>query len=668
MLMSVCHAHAGIVLLLLLVTLRPEVVSESSACNGRGSFDSEWDECTCHAGYTGDSCETCAEGFVGWPSCAWIPQGTDAVATMAFGWQQLCGEVAALRAKLPDFVAKLGEPYEARQTVIGRRLKLLSADRPTTSLWGRNLSCNAKETGPGPWRLKVDLAAPQDAPAAFRKHHRVLLIFAKEWPLALPTIRFLGKIGSVYAVETETEPGSQDLHVAKASGLLLRRLQEAAGSAVSCMWRQTGGCVADGTQREPGLDKLCSESLPTGASGFCDCDGNDVKSPDEPGFVCDSSPGSCDEVCPKKTHASTSAAPEPPRHGLRAVLLALHRSLGGPLHPSDAARWRSAATEFEETASTVVKYARHGPRHSELFRSGSLREDDAIDQRLRSLLRDAMVAPSRESARHKLLSSGLVQEVIPEMVYSFPVFTSEFCELLMEEIRHFYASKLPARRPNSMNNYGIILNDIGLESLVFDIQDSVIQPLAALLLPLEGSELESHHSFTIRYKGGEDTHLDVHTDDSDVTFNVNIFGNYTGAPLVFCGLNGQPDHRLFRVAYQHQLGHAVLHRGRHRHGAEDIASGERMNLVVWSYSYNYRSSADSEKNHQQEERPPDERCVSYTHDRDFGKFRSWPEGKKERFLGRGWCPPRGKEYVGFVPDVSDEELRAKGYQRQGGGQ
>ena len=41
---------------------------------------------------------------------------------------------------------------------------------------------------------------------------------------------------------------------------------------------------------------------------------------------------------------------------------------------------------------------------------------------------------------------------------------------------------------------------------------------------------------------------------------------------------------------------------------------------------------------------PVEPQVSYTHDRDFGRYKVWPTGKKERFMGRGWCPPRGKEY------------------------
>eukprot|EP00440_Ansanella_granifera_P032969 gb/GFBE01035763.1/.p1 GENE.gb/GFBE01035763.1/~~gb/GFBE01035763.1/.p1 ORF type:complete len:282 (+),score=56.65 gb/GFBE01035763.1/:1-846(+) len=256
-----------------------------------------------------------------------------------------------------------------------------------------------------------------------------------------------------------------------------------------------------------------------------------------------------------------------------------------------------------------------------------------------------------EAARASLLASGVVKEVIPGMVYSFPVFTETFLKLIMEEVRGFYKTKLPAKRPNSMNNYGIILNDIGLEPLMFAMQDAIIQPLAAVLFPREGSELESHHAFTVRYKGNEDTHLDVHTDDSDITFNVNIFGEYEGCPLVFCGIVGAPDHRHFRTAYQHKLGHAVMHSGRHRHGAEDITGGERMNLIVWSYSYNFRQSAASKKKHKREKSPPDLRCLSYTHDRDYGHFKEYPPGKKSQYFGRGWCPQKGKEYPGFVPET-----------------
>jgi len=470
--------------------------------------------------------------------------------------------------------------------------------------WGdlQELDCeNSANVGSeGPWKLKVDLTPPNSAPSVMQKQHRVVFEFSKEWPAALPTIRFVGKIGSPYVVATDDQPKdkfAQDLHVSPASSLLLRRLQE---------------------EREP----------------------------------------------------STPPAKVPVRHDLRKLLEVLHLSLGGPLHTSDRRAWKNPISSFSKEASTVLKYQDFGRKHAHLFDITKLKAEDMIVHELLQTVHGVLQLENRTEAKANLLQSGLVEEVVEQLLYSgdvdvnkknkvlpndvfsFKVFTEEFCQLLMEEIHHFYGSKLPARRPNSMNNYGIILNEIGLESFVFALQDAIIQPLAAILLPAEGSELEAHHSFTIRYRGGEDTHLDVHTDDSDITFNVNIFGNYSGAPLVFCGINGEPDHRLFRTAYQHRLGYAVLHRGRHRHGAEDITSGERMNLVVWSYSPTYRSSEASRKVHQKEARKPDLRCLSYTHDRDFAQFREFPPDKKSRHFGRGWCPPRGKEYHhGFVPDL-----------------
>merc|ERR1712226_977502 len=35
-------------------------------------------------------------------------------------------------------------------------------------------------------------------------------------------------------------------------------------------WRQTGGCDPDGPREKQG-DKACSEEIPTGSSGYCQC-------------------------------------------------------------------------------------------------------------------------------------------------------------------------------------------------------------------------------------------------------------------------------------------------------------------------------------------------------------------------------------------------------------
>ena len=43
----------------------------------------------------------------------------------------------------------------------------------------------------------------------------------------------------------------------------------------------------------------------------------------------------------------------------------------------------------------------------------------------------------------------------PEDVYSFNMFSTDYCYKLSEELEHFQRSKMPKERPNSMNNYGV---------------------------------------------------------------------------------------------------------------------------------------------------------------------------------------------------------------------
>ena len=52
----------------------------------------------------------------------------------------------------------------------------------------------------------------------------------------------------------------------------------------------------------------------------------------------------------------------------------------------------------------------------------------------------------------------------------------------------------------------------------------MLQPIARLLFPVEGRALDRHHSFVVQYEEGKDVGLDMHTDNSDVTFNVRCLG------------------------------------------------------------------------------------------------------------------------------------------------
>lgn len=125
------------------------------------------------------------------------------------------------------------------------------------------------------------------------------------------------------------------------------------------------------------------------------------------------------------------------------------------------------------------------------------------------------------------------------------------------------------------------------------------------------------------YGVGMDRHLDMHTDDSEVTVNVNLADQFIGSDLVFCGLFGTVGRRRQQLSYRHRRGRAVIHAGLHTHGAMALQEGTRHNLVVWGRSSGFRTSgafAERYRREQLAELPPDLVCLSKTHDQDFQQW------------------------------------------------
>ena len=86
-----------------------------------------------------------------------------------------------------------------------------------------------------------------------------------------------------------------------------------------------------------------------------------------------------------------------------------------------------------------------------------------------------------------------------EGVYSFAIFTDEFCDMFLAELDNYYATGLPQPRPNSMNNYGIIVNQIGMQAVITRLQTEVLLPLSELLFPAQAKGgFTGHHSFMVK--------------------------------------------------------------------------------------------------------------------------------------------------------------------------
>ena len=98
-------------------------------------------------------------------------------------------------------------------------------------------------------------------------------------------------------------------------------------------------------------------------------------------------------------------------------------------------------------------------RHPALFDASGPWPLTWFSPELRSILQTANV-------RNSPISAAAVREIMREEaegVYSFPLFTAEFCAMFLEELDNYKATGLPIRRPNSMNRYGLIVNEIGMK-------------------------------------------------------------------------------------------------------------------------------------------------------------------------------------------------------------
>ncbi|KAL6319250.1 hypothetical protein AAG906_013924 [Vitis piasezkii] len=190
-------------------------------------------------------------------------------------------------------------------------------------------------------------------------------------------------------------------------------------------------------------------------------------------------------------------------------------------------------------------------------------------------------------------------------VYTFEMFQPHFCELLLHEVENFEnwvnEAKFRIMRPNTMNKFGAVLDDFGLETMLDKLMEGFIRPISKVFFSeVGGSTLDSHHGFVVEYGKDRDVDLGFHVDDSEVTLNVCLGKEFSGGELFFRGTRcdkhvntGSQSEEIFD--YSHVPGKAVLHRGRHRHGARATTAGHRINLLLWCRSSVFREMKKYQK-------------------------------------------------------------------------
>ncbi|KAL3575022.1 hypothetical protein D5086_023123 [Populus alba] len=125
-------------------------------------------------------------------------------------------------------------------------------------------------------------------------------------------------------------------------------------------------------------------------------------------------------------------------------------------------------------------------------------------------------------------------------VLTFEMLQPRFCELLVAEVENFEAwvndTKFRIMRPNTMNKYGAVLDDFGLETMLDKLMNGFIRPISKVFFrEVGGANLDSHHGFVVEYGKDWDVDLGFHVDDSEVTLNVCLGKQFSGGELFFRG-------------------------------------------------------------------------------------------------------------------------------------
>jgi hypothetical protein len=221
-------------------------------------------------------------------------------------------------------------------------------------------------------------------------------------------------------------------------------------------------------------------------------------------------------------------------------------------------------------------------------------------------LHDQHLAPSLVQAIRAGTSEALarIYRQVHPGVFVFDMLQPDFCKELLEEVACFENwcryQKLPLLRPNTMNRYGTILDTLGFGSFLHQLMSEYVTPFASReYADIGGDALDGHHGFIVEYQVGKDVKLDFHVDASEVTLNVCLGKAFTGGELYFRGVRCElhqetpwrPDEDF---AIRQVPGRAILHRGRHRHGAHPVTSGERYNLILWCSSSCFARHAEGQ--------------------------------------------------------------------------
>jgi predicted 2-oxoglutarate/Fe(II)-dependent dioxygenase YbiX len=142
----------------------------------------------------------------------------------------------------------------------------------------------------------------------------------------------------------------------------------------------------------------------------------------------------------------------------------------------------------------------------------------------------------------------------------------------------------------------LALDVVGCRELPQFMYDHIVKPMSKVLYPAFGESLDYFYGFVNEYVPLEEAKKDsgrnalrTHTDDSEVTLNINLGLEFEGGDLIFSGQRGTTSENKENIQVKPVMGSAILHIGQHLHSVLPVTSGKRYSLILWFRSSKFRT-------------------------------------------------------------------------------
>eukprot|EP01083_Nonionella_stella_P074000 200482_1 len=214
----------------------------------------------------------------------------------------------------------------------------------------------------------------------------------------------------------------------------------------------------------------------------------------------------------------------------------------------------------------------------------------AVTSSLPKTWSDTYLTESFKSAVNGNKFQSLLNPTGSDTLYKMSnIFTNEFVIGMINEINRAQTlvqdGEIELTRPNSMNNDGFVLAELGYDPLFEEFRRKWMSKITSSVYPFYlwcGESLDSIHAFTIRYADELDRNLSRHMDESQITFNLCLQNDdLVGSKIWFNGVRDNRDPIQENISVSLVSNDALMHVGQHWHRTENIQKGQRMNMVLW---------------------------------------------------------------------------------------